>query len=344
MSEVESAYKRAGVDIDAGHRAVELMKRAVARTHTPNVLGGLGGFGGLFRADFTNLREPVLVASTDGVGTKTKVATRANRLGGLGEDIVNHCVNDILVQGARPLFFMDYIAMGALVPEQVAEVVEGAARACERLGVALLGGETAEMPGVYLDGELDLVGTIVGVLDLGALVNGSRIRPGDVVIGLPSTGLHTNGFSLARAALANLDWREERADLGRSIEDALLVPHREYVHAFEALRAAGIDVHGMAHITGGGLIDNPPRVFPEGVGMLLNEGSWPVPPLFELIVREGGVAREEAYRALNMGLGFLFIVPPAEADTALRALAAAGEAPHVVGGMVEGAGVGFGGR
>ena len=339
MSDGESAYKRAGVDIDAGHRAVELMKGAVARTHTLNVLGGLGGFGGLFRADFAGLREPVLVASTDGVGTKTKVATRAGRLGGLGEDIVNHCVNDILVQGARPLFFLDYIAMGKLLPEQVAEVVTGAARACERLGVALLGGETAEMPGVYVEGELDLVGTVVGVLDLGELVNGQRIRPGDSVIGLPSSGLHTNGFSLARAALAGLDWQKVRPELGRSVEDALLVPHREYLHAYGALRAAGVDVRGMAHITGGGLIDNPPRVFPEGLGMVLREGSWPVPPLFELIVEAGEVARREAYRALNMGLGFLFIVPSAEAETALKALAAAGETPHSVGKMVAGSGV-----
>lgn len=336
-----SAYARAGVDIDAGQRAVKLMKDAVARTHTANVLGGLGGFGGLFRADFAGMRDPVLVASTDGVGTKTKVAARAGKLSGLGEDIVNHCVNDILVQGARPLFFLDYIAMGQLVPEQVADFVGGAARACERLGVALLGGETAEMPGVYLPGELDIVGTVVGVLDRAELIDGSRLRAGDAVIGLPSSGLHTNGYSLARAALEGLDWTAPHPALGRSIEEALLVPHREYVHAFQALREGGVEVRGMAHITGGGLVDNPPRVFPEGLGMLLQEGSWPVPPLFSLIVEAGGVERQEAYRALNMGLGFLFIVPQAQAETALKLLAGAGETPYQVGEMVPGSGVRF---
>ncbi|WP_043816532.1 phosphoribosylformylglycinamidine cyclo-ligase [Deinococcus maricopensis] len=341
MTNQDSAYKRAGVDIDAGHRALNLMRGAVARTHGPNVLAGLGGFGGLFRPDFRDLTDPVLVASTDGVGTKTKVATRAGQYGGLGEDIVNHCVNDILVQGARPLFFLDYIAMNKLVPEDVAAFVTGAAHACERLGVALLGGETAEMPGVYAEGELDVVGTLVGVVDRPRLIDGSCIQAGDAVIALPSTGLHTNGYSLARTALANLDWHEERADLGRSIQDALLVPHRAYLHAFDALIEHGVDIHGMSHITGGGLVDNPPRVFPDGVGMQVQEDSWAVPPLFELILEHGGVTREEAYRALNMGVGFLFIVPEAHADTALRALAQAGETPWRLGQMVTGQGVTF---
>lgn len=340
-----SAYERAGVSIDAGHRAVSLMKDAVARTHTPAVLGGLGGFGGLFSASaFAGLADPVLVASTDGVGTKTKVAVRLGQPGGLGADIVNHCVNDILVQGARPLFFLDYVAMGRLDPEAVAAVVTGAAGACKALGVALLGGETAEMPGVYVDGELDIVGTIVGVVDRPALVDGSRIEAGDAVIALPSAGLHTNGFSLARLALDGLDWHEERADLdGQTLAALLPVPHRAYVAAHDALKDAGVDVRGMAHITGGGLIDNPPRVFPPGVGMTIDTASWTVPPLFRLIVREAQVERAEAFRALNMGVGFLFIVPAAEADAALSALRGAGEQPWVIGEMVAGEGVTLGG-
>jgi len=330
------------VDIDAGARAVDLMRDAVARTHTPDVLAGLGSFGGLFRASaLAGMRDPVLVASTDGVGTKTKVATRAGRYDGLGADIVNHCVNDILVQGARPLFFLDYVAMGKLVPETVAAFVTGAARACETLGVALLGGETAEMPGVYVEGELDIVGTIVGVVDRADLVDGSRLEAGDVLIGLPSTGLHTNGFSLARAALDGLDLREVRSDLGGTLEDALLAPHREYVRAHAALREAGVDVRGMSHLTGGGLVDNPPRVLPEGLGAVVREGSWPVPPLFELILERGSVSRAEGYRALNMGLGFLFMVPAAQQDAALAALRGAGETPYVVGALEPGSGVRF---
>ncbi|THF71989.1 phosphoribosylformylglycinamidine cyclo-ligase [Deinococcus sp. Arct2-2] len=342
-----SAYERAGVSIDAGHRAVALMKNAVARTHTPAVLGGIGGFGGLFRAQFTGadgqpMTDPVLVASTDGVGTKTKVAVRAGKFAGLGADIVNHCANDILVQGARPLFFLDYVAMGVLRPEAVANVVTGAAQACEALGVALLGGETAEMPGVYVEGELDIVGTIVGVVDRPKLIDGSRICPSDAVIALPSSGLHTNGFSLARMALDGLDWQEARADLGgQSLADVLPIPHRAYGPAFDALTAADVDVRGMAHITGGGLVDNPPRIFPAGVGMRIDTASWTVPPLFELILERANVARAEGFRALNMGVGFLFIVPAAEAQAALNALQASGETPWVIGIMTEGSGVEF---
>ncbi|CAM3631480.1 phosphoribosylformylglycinamidine cyclo-ligase [Deinococcus frigens] len=340
-----SAYERAGVSIDAGQRAVALMKGAVARTHTPAVLGGIGGFGGLFSASaFAGLADPVLVASTDGVGTKTRVAVRLGQPGGLGADIVNHCVNDILVQGARPLFFLDYVAMGKLDPETVAAVVTGAARACEALGVALLGGETAEMPGVYVDGELDIVGTVVGMVDRSALVDGSRIQAGDSVIALPSAGLHTNGFSLARLALDGLDWHAARADLdGQTLAELLPVPHRSYLSAHGALSGARVDVRGMAHITGGGLVDNPPRVFPPGVGMKIDTSSWTVPPLFELILKEAQVARAEAFRALNMGVGFVFIVPAAESEAALSALRAAGEQPWVIGQMVAGDGVTFDG-
>ena len=334
-----SAYARAGVDIDAGARAVALMKSAVARTHGPQVLGNLGGFGGLFRPDLAGLSDPVLVASTDGVGTKTKVASRAGRFGGLGADIVNHCVNDILVQGASPLFFMDYVAMGKLVPERVAEVVSGAAAACQAAGMALLGGETAEMPGVYLDGELDIVGTVVGLVDRPRLITGERLEAGDAVIALPSSGLHTNGYSLARAALDDLDWDAPDTELGMSLQEALLTPHRSYLDAFRALIAAGLDIRAMSHITGGGLIDNPPRVLPDKLGLRFDVGSYRLPPLFERIVSRSGMARREAYRALNMGVGFVFMLPPEQAERALGVLRGLNEAPWVIGEVVVGEGV-----
>lgn len=334
-------YKSAGVDIDAGNRAVELMKDAVKRTYTPQVLAGVGSFGGLFSAlNFKDMEEPVLVASTDGVGTKTKVAVAAQKFDTLGMDIVNHCVNDILVQGARPLFFLDYVATGKLVPETVATVVKGAAQACERVGAALLGGETAEMPGVYLEGELDLVGTIVGVLDRKDLVDGSTLSEGDVLIGLPSTGLHTNGFSLARKVLENEDLFVPRDFLnGETYAEALLKPHREYVLAYRALKEGGINIKGMAHITGGGLIENPPRVFPEGLGARVYEGSWNVPPLFQKIVELGQIETIEAHRALNMGVGYVFMVSISEFDLAMQILREAGETPYRIGEMVQGEGI-----
>ena len=334
-------YKDAGVDIAEGNRAVELMKGAVERTYTPHVLAGVGAFGGLFSARaFSDLKDPVLVASTDGVGTKTKVAVQANRFGGLGADIVHHCVNDLLVQGARPLFFLDYIAMGKLIPERVAEVVTGAAKACEKLGVALLGGETAEMPGVYLPGELDLVGTLIGVVDRENVVDGHTLEAGDVLIGLPSSGLHTNGFSLARKVLEGLNFDEARADLnGRTLFDALLEPHREYLGAYRALQDTGLEVRGMAHITGGGLVENLPRVFPASLGARLKRSSWPVPPLFQLIVERSGVDVREAHSALNMGIGFVFMLPAAQLERALKVLERAGETPYTIGTLQAGEGV-----
>ncbi len=334
-------YRDAGVDIALGNRAVELMKGAVGRTYTPHVLAGVGAFGGLFSARaFADLSDPVLVASTDGVGTKTKVAVQAGRFGGLGADIVHHCTNDLLVQGARPLFFLDYIAMGQLVPERVAEVVTGAAQACQKLGVALLGGETAEMPGVYLEGELDLVGTLIGVVDRANIVDGSTLEAGDVLIGLPSSGLHTNGFSLARRVLEGLDMNVARADLnGQSLFDALLEPHREYLGAYQALQDAGLEVRGMAHITGGGLVENLPRVFPAGLGARIERSSWPVPTLFQLIVQRSGIDAREAHTALNMGIGFVFMLPTSQLERAMRTLEGAGETPYPLGTVQAGEGV-----
>ena len=340
----ESAYRQSGVDIEAGHRAVALMREAVGRSQSSpglrgQVLSGLGGFGGLFRPGFSGMQDPILVASTDGVGTKTKVASVSGQYAGLGHDIVNHCTNDLLVQGARPLFFLDYIAMGKLVPEAVAEFVNGAAEACLKVGAALLGGETAEMPGVYVAGELDIVGTLVGVVDRPALVTGERLQAGDTVIALPSSGLHTNGYSLARRVLEGLDWDEVRPDLNGTLQDALLAPHRCYLPAFEALVAAGIDIRGMSHITGGGLIDNPPRIFPAGLGMTVQLKSWVLPPLFRLIVERGEVDTHDALHALNMGVGFLFMVPAEQKQQALAGLRQAGEQPWVIGELTAGRGV-----
>lgn len=316
-------YRDSGVDIAAGTRAVELMKDAVRSTYGPEVLLGIGAFGGLFDISaLGGLAAPVLVASTDGVGTKTKIAAALGRYDTIGHDIVNHCINDILVQGARPLFFLDYIASSRLNPEMVATVVGGCAAACRAAGCALLGGETAEMPGVYAVGEFDLVGTIVGVVDRPAIIDGSSIAPGDAVIGLASAGLHTNGFSLARRVFEGWDLAAVVPELGRPLGDALLVSHRSYLPAIGKLWAAGVTVKGLAHITGGGLIDNPPRILSEGVAMRIQVGSWPVPPLFQLIQRTGNIELLEMAHVFNLGLGMLAIVSAEQAAAALAVLGA----------------------
>ncbi|MCL4262095.1 MAG: phosphoribosylformylglycinamidine cyclo-ligase [Anaerolineae bacterium] len=317
----KSAYAQAGVDIAAGTRATQLMRAAVQATYGPEVLSGVGSFGGLFEVSALKMmQQPVLVASTDGVGTKTKVAAALNRWDTIGHDIVNHCVNDILVQGARPLFFLDYVASSQLDPEQIATIVGGIALACSAVGCALLGGETAEMPGVYTPGEIDLVGTVVGMVEREQIIDGRHIQPGDVILGLPSNGLHTNGYTLARQALAELDWQAHQETLGRSIGDALLIPHRSYLDDVQKLHNAGINIRGLAHITGGGLIDNPPRIFPEGVGAVLQWGSWPVPPIFKLIQEHGRIPQAEMSHVFNMGLGLLVIVPAPDAAKAQTVL------------------------
>jgi phosphoribosylformylglycinamidine cyclo-ligase len=277
------------------------------------------------------LSAPVLVASTDGVGTKTKIAAAMGRYDTVGHDIVNHCINDILVQGARPLFFLDYIASARLDPEMVATVVSGCAAACRAAGCALLGGETAEMPGVYAAGEFDLAGTIVGVVDRQDIVTGLTIAPGDAVIGLGSTGLHTNGFSLARRVFEGWDLAAGVPMLDRPLGEALLVPHRSYLPDVDKLWAAGISVKGLAHITGGGLIDNPPRILPKDVAMRIRVGSWPIPPLFQLIQQTGNIALPEMAHAFNLGLGMLAIV---SAEDSAAALAALGSAAWRVGEIV----------
>jgi phosphoribosylformylglycinamidine cyclo-ligase len=332
----QSAYVRAGVDIAAGSKAVELMKQAVQASYTPQVLAGVGAFGGLF--DVTMLKEmtaPALVASTDGVGTKTRVAARLNQWHTIGYDIVNHCINDILVQGARPLFFLDYVASSKLDPEQIATIVKGMASACQAAGCALLGGETAEMPGVYAEGEVDIVGTIVGVVDRPKLIDGSRINPGDTILALPSSGLHTNGYSLARQALAELSWLDVHPMLDRPLGEVLLAPHRSYLPYVDKLQAAGLDIHGLAHITGGGVVDNLPRVLPDGTAAVIRNGSWPIPPIFHLIQQEGEVTGAEMFHVFNMGLGMLVVVAPEQVTLAQRIL---GDDIYVVGEIVDGAG------
>jgi phosphoribosylamine--glycine ligase/phosphoribosylformylglycinamidine cyclo-ligase len=324
-----NAYARAGVDIGAGTRATELMKESVRSTYNRAVLSDTGSFGGLY--DASALKEmvaPVLVASTDGVGTKTMVAARMNRWDTIGQDLVNHCVNDILVQAARPLFFLDYVASSKLNPEQIASVVAGVAQACREVGCVLLGGETAEMPGVYQPGELDLAGTLVGVVERSVLLDGSTIQVGDVILALPSNGLHTNGYSLARLALGKLDWDASQPELGgQSIGAALLAVHRPYLAHFDKLTSAGVIIRGLAHITGGGVYDNLPRILPNGAAAMIERGTWPEPPIFGLIARHSGASPQELFHALNMGLGMLVVVPPEHVEVALSALA--GDCYHV---------------
>jgi len=321
MSEKQSHYAKAGVDIDAGQKTVDLMKEAVKATYTENVLSDTGNFGGLFAVDaLKNMQSPVLVASTDGVGTKTKIATALDKWDTIGQDLVNHCINDILVQGARPLFFLDYVASSKLVPEQIAGIVTGMAKACQEAGCALLGGETAEMPGVYTEGEVDVVGTIVGVLDKPNLLDGSRIQAGDVIFGIPSTGLHTNGFSLARHALADLDLDEYYEEFGATLGETLLAVHRNYVHEIDALLANNVDIRGLAHITGGGMVDNIPRVLPDNVNAVIDYGSWDVLPIFDMIQQRGNIDTEEMLRVFNMGIGMVVIVPADDADLVAQTL------------------------
>src|SRR5579872_809410 len=319
-------YRNAGVDIDAGNEVVRRIKGLARRTFTPGVLSDLGSFGGLFHARAAGLHDPVLVASADGVGTKLRVAFMSGIHDTVGVDLVNHCVNDILVQGARPLFFLDYLATGRLDPDVAVSIVEGLSRACTDNGCALLGGETAEMPGFYADGEYDVAGFIVGAVERARIVDGRSIAPGDVLIGLPSSGLHTNGYSLARTIVFDhLGLRvHDRADtLGRTVGDALLEPHRSYLRAVSPLLETGW-VKGMAHITGGGVTDNLPRTLPEGTSAAIRLGSWPIPPLFEWLVREGEVPFDDAYRTFNMGIGMILVIAPEHRDAVLVRLRASG--------------------
>jgi len=334
----DSRYAEAGVDIDAKAAALERARAAIRSTFTPGVIGDIGGFGGLYRPDFSTLREPVLVASTDGVGTKLKVAIETGRHDTCGADLVNHCVNDILVQGARPLFFLDYIATGRVEPQVLERVIEGIARGCRENETALLGGETAEMPGFYAPGDYDVAGTIVGVVERERILDGSRIAAGDVALGLPSAGLHTNGYSLARKVLFE-DMGQKPEDrlreLSGTVADALLAPHLSYRKALEPMLAQDL-VHGMAHLTGGGFYDNIPRVLPERLDVRIKSGSWPVLPIFELIEREGRVSFEEMHRVFNMGIGMVVFVSASDLPRAAELWTAAGQRWYAIGNVIGG--------
>lgn len=308
-------YRDAGVDIDTQDRALARIKQLVNDTRTPGVLSELGSFGGLFRADLKGTDEPILVSSADGVGTKLRVAFLAGVHNTVGRDLVNHCVNDILVQGATPLFFLDYVATGRLDADVLVQVVEGIAQGCREAGCALLGGETAEMPGFYADGEYDVAGFIVGMVDRKRLLDGSRIRPGHVLVGLPSAGLHTNGFSLARKILmevGGLKVNDTVEGLNVSVGQALLTEHRSYLKPLSGMLASG-SISGLAHITGGGLTDNVPRVLPKGLAANIHRDSWPIPPIFGTLQRMGRVDGDEMYRTFNMGVGMVAFVDPDEA-------------------------------
>ena len=320
-------YQSSGVSIDAGNEAVRRIKGLARSTFTPGVLSEIGAFGGLFDLSGIGLREPVLVASADGVGTKLKVAFLANRHDTVGADLVNHCVNDILVQGAAPLFFLDYLATGRLSPAVAEQVVSGMARACRENGCALLGGETAEMPGFYADGEYDLAGFIVGAVERSRVIDGRTLADGDVLIGLPSTGLHTNGYSLARRIVFDalgLEIDSLLPGLGVTVADALLATHRSYLPVLRPIIDRQL-AKGLAHITGGGITENLPRILPPGLAAEIRRGAWNVPPLFTLLQEAGGVAEDEMFRAFNMGIGMIVSCAAQDTDAVLTLLPAAGE-------------------
>ncbi len=326
-----SEYKDAGVDIEAGNRAVALMKVAVKSTYGAEVLGGIGSFGGMYDASvLKEMKAPVLVASTDGVGTKVKIAAQAGRYHSVGVDIVNHCINDILVQGARPLFFLDYFATSKLDPQIVAEVVTGISEACRAVGCALIGGETAEMPGVYATGEFDIAGTIVGVLERELILPRPDVILGDILVGLRSSGLHTNGYSLIRKVFQDIPLETVLPELGIPLVDALMAPHRSYYPVLYPLLPS---VKALAHLTGGGFIENIPRVLPENVDAVIDRQAWTVPPLFRLIQERGGIADEEMYHVFNMGIGMVGFVDKQHVDAFQQAIP---EETFIIGELVEG--------
>lgn len=320
----QKAYAAAGVDVDLGNAEKNRIQALVQGTHGPEVLGRIGGFGGLFKPDFRGMKEPVLVSSVDGVGTKLKIAFATGKHHTVGQDLVNHCVNDIAVIGARPLFFLDYIGAEKLDPAVFRQLLKGFARACKAAGCALVGGETAQMPGMYAPGEYDLAGTIVGVVDRPKWIDGSRIRPGDIVLGLRGNGLHTNGYSLARKILfekMGLTPSSRLPGLAKSIGEELLRIHPNYQPLLATLTQSKIK--GLAHITGGGLVDNLPRILPEGCSAVIDTSAWKIPVLFRILQREGRVDPSEMYQVFNMGIGMAIVCSPADASaigTAAKAL------------------------
>jgi len=333
-------YAEAGVDIKAGDEAVERIKALARKTFTKGVLSEIGSFGGFFRPDIAGIKSPVLIASADGVGTKLKLAFMTGRHNTCGQDLVNHCIDDILVHGAKPLFFLDYIATGKLHPDVIADIVEGFSRGCQQAGVALLGGETAELPDFYQPGEYDLAGFIVGMIDQEKIINGSNVKAGDVCLGLPSNGLHTNGYTLARMAafeVAGLKPGDHVDELGETIDQALMRVHTCYAPLVHPLLEE-FPIKGMAHITGGGLPGNLRRVLPAAVDAVIDKNSWPVLPIFSWLQRAGNVDPEDMFSAFNMGIGFVLIVDRGDADTIVDRLAGKGATAYRIGEIVDGHG------
>ncbi len=332
-----NAYAAAGVNIDAGNEAVRRMRQHVRSARTRGMLTDIGSFGGLFQMP-GGLKQPLLVASMDGVGTKLMVAASARRFDTVGQDLVNHCVNDILVQGAEPLFFLDYLATARLKPRVAEQVVKGLAQACRENGCALLGGETAEMPGLYHGEDFDLAGTVVGVVEKRRLIDGRHIKPGDRILGLPSSGLHTNGYSLARKILfqkMKCTVKTYLPELRATVGDALLAVHRSYLPTVLPLMKR-VAIKGLAHITGGGFMENIPRILPEGCQAIIRAGTWPVPHIFNLLVRQGRLDQEAAHRTFNMGIGLVMVVADAEVKKIARALAKQGETVYDIGEIQKG--------
>ena len=336
-----ASYAAAGVDIEAGYKGVQLMKKHVERTMIPGVVSGIGGFGGLFAPDTAGMKEPVLVSGTDGVGTKIRIAQLMNRHDTIGIDCVAMCVNDIVCCGARPLFFLDYIAIGKNDPEKVASIVSGVAEGCVQAGCALVGGETAEHPGVMNPDDYDLAGFAVGVVDKAKIIDGSKVREGDVLIGLASTGIHSNGFSLVRKV-----FDIERADLGKpldelgskSLGDELLTPTKIYVKSVLALLEAGVNLHGVSHITGGGFFENIPRCLPQGLSAKIDKSALQIPPIFSLLQKTGDIPERDMFNTFNMGTGMVLIADKNDVDKVKGALAGQGQGMSVIGEVVPGGG------
>jgi len=335
---VSDTYKQAGVDIAAGNEAVERMKKHVKTTFRPEVMTDLGGFGALFKLNKDQYEEPVLVSGTDGVGTKLKLAFAMDQHDTIGIDAVAMCVNDIVVQGAEPLFFLDYLACDKVIPSKIESIVKGIADGCNQAGCSLIGGETAEMPGMYSEGEYDIAGFTVGIVDKSKMINGSNIAAGDTVIGLASSGVHSNGFSLVRKLLledSGYSLQQVLPELGGRLGDVLLAPTKIYVKPLLGLLKE-IEVKGMAHITGGGFIENIPRMLPDGVNIDIEYGAWPILPIFKLMQAQGNISNKDMFTTFNMGIGMVLVVKEQDADAALQYLRTAGEEAYVIGRVTEG--------
>ncbi|MCT2536792.1 phosphoribosylformylglycinamidine cyclo-ligase [Aquibacillus koreensis] len=333
-------YKQAGVDVHAGYKAVDLMKKHIKTTNRPEVIGGVGAFAGLFDLSSFKYEEPVLVSGTDGVGTKLKLAFQMDQHDTVGIDLVAMCVNDIVAQGADPLFFLDYIACGKNEPEKIEQIVKGISEGCVQSGSALIGGETAEMPGMYQDGEYDLAGFVVGIVDKKEIITGSEIEAGDKVIGIASSGLHSNGFSLVRKIVADkqLDLASTYAPLDRPLGEELLTPTKIYVEAIKQLKL-NMTIKGISHITGGGFYENLPRALPEGLGVTINKDAWKVPAIYTLLQEQANLSFDDMLGVFNAGIGMAVVVSPYEAEIALQVLEDIGEEAFVIGEVVEGNGV-----